>query len=165
MSSRGNGQRLWWIVMLMSAVGLLPASTARGQACIFRVPQVGGVSINAEGVLDLTGAAEIKDLRDGFRKELKEVPGELEQAAELRKISLRAIEEAVSKSPESLTSQLPEEIQFLAGIQRIQYLFVYPDQNDIVLAGPGEGWTIDDQANVVGATTGRPVLRLENLLV
>src|SRR5262245_28947628 len=165
MSSRGNGQRLWWIVMLMSAVGLLPASTAHGQACFFRVPQVGGVSINAEGVLDLTGAAEIKDLRDGFRKELKDVPGELEQTAELRKISLRAIEEAVSKSSESLTSQPPEDIQFLAGIQRIQYIFVYPEKNDIVLAGPGEGWKIDDQANVVGATTGRPVLRLENLLV
>jgi hypothetical protein len=61
--------------------------------------------------------------------------------------------------------ELPDEIRFLAGIQRIQYVFVYPEQNDIVLAGPGEGWKIDDNGNYVGVTTGRPVMRLEDLLV
>ena len=51
-----------------------------------------------------------------------------------------------------------------AGLQRIQYVFVYPEQRDIILAGPGEGWRIDDKANVVGATSGQPVLLLDNLL-
>ena len=55
-------------------------------------------------------------------------------------------------------------MRFLAGLQRIQYVFVYPEQRDIVLAGPGEGWKIDDKANVVGMTTGQPVLLLDNLL-
>src|SRR6185295_3515724 len=68
MTIRGNGRGVWQLAVLISAGALLPASTARGQGCLFRVPQVGGVSINAEGVLDLTGAAEIKDLREGFRK-------------------------------------------------------------------------------------------------
>jgi len=34
-----------------------------------------------------------------------------------------------------------------------------------VLAGPGEGWKVADDGNVVGVTTGRPVLRLEDLLI
>ena len=34
-----------------------------------------------------------------------------------------------------------------------------------MLAGPGEGWKVDDNGNYVGVTTGRPVLRLEDLVV
>jgi hypothetical protein len=39
-----------------------------------------------------------------------------------------------------------------------------PEINDIILAGPGEGWKIDDNLHVVGVTTGLPVLQLDNLL-
>jgi hypothetical protein len=56
-------------------------------------------------------------------------------------------------------------LRFLAGIQRIQYVLVYPEEHDVVLAGPGEGWKVDEEGNVVGVATGRPVLRLEDLLV
>ena len=31
----------------------------------------------------------------------------------------------------------------LAGLQRLQYVFFYPQQNDIVIAGPAEGWLED----------------------
>ena len=41
---------------------------------------------------------------------------------------------------------------------------VYPEINDIIIAGPGEGWEIDDNLHVVGVTTGLPVLQLDNLL-
>ena len=33
---------------------------------------------------------------------------------------------------------LPDEVKYLAGLQRIRYVFVYPEQQDIVLAGFGE---------------------------
>jgi hypothetical protein len=44
-------------------------------------------------------------------------------------------------------------------------VFVLPEENDIVLAGPGEGWKVEDNGYVVGVTTGLPVLRLDDLLV
>src|SRR5262249_20274112 len=44
-------------------------------------------------------------------------------------------------------------------------VLVYPEERDIVLAGPGEGWKVDEEGNVVGVKTGRPVLRLEDLIV
>jgi hypothetical protein len=53
----------------------------------------------------------------------------------------------------------------LAGLQKVQYVFVYPDERDIVLAGFGEGWKMTQRGDVVGATTGRPVLSLDDLLV
>ena len=94
------------------------------------------------------------------------VPAGIKDGLELRKFSLRGLQEAIMKvrlqeGPRSLS----EEIRFLGGIQRIQYVFVYPEDNDIVLAGPGEAWRFDDMANAVGATTGKPVLHLQDLLV
>ena len=78
---------------------------------------------------------------------------------------LRRLEEAVQASKESMAEMLPDDLRFLAGIQRIQYVLVYPEEHDIVIAGPGEGWKVDEEGNVVGVTTGRPVLRLEDLLI
>ena len=60
---------------------------------------------------------------------------------------------------------IPDAVKYLAGLQRIRYVFVYPEQKDIVLVGPGEGWKVDAKGNVVGVTTGRPVMLLDDLLV
>jgi len=84
---------------------------------------------------------------------------------ELRKVSLRGLEMAIQDALENNEGRLPNEVKYLAGMQRIRYVLVYPEQNDIVLAGPGEGWKLDDNANAVGVTTGQPVLRLDDLLV
>ena len=72
---------------------------------------------------------------------------------------------AIQDALETNEGRLPNEVKYLAGMQRIRYVLVYPEQNDIVLAGPGEGWKLDDNANAVGVTTGQPVLRLDDLLV
>jgi len=130
-----------------------------------RFGAVGGVSIDAEGVVAAPNVEARRLLREQYVKEFKPIAPELNQPVEIRKISLRAIEEAVAKADTQIAYYLPDEIRFLAGIQRIQYIFVYPEENDIVLAGPGEGWKIDENANYVGVTTGRPVLRLEDLMV
>lgn len=53
----------------------------------------------------------------------------------------------------------------MAGLQRIEYVFLSPDNKDIILAGPGEGWKVDEAGNVVGNTTGCPVMRLEDFIV
>lgn len=126
---------------------------------------VGGISISPEGVLSMPVEVNKVGLRDYYRENLAKLPAELTKPTELRKISLKQIEAAIKASGKNLAVGLPEEIRFLAGIQRIEYIFIYPEQNDIVLAGPGEGWKVDDNANYVGVTTGRPVIRLEDLVV
>ena len=60
---------------------------------------------------------------------------------------------------------MTDELQHLAGLQRVQFVLVYPEQRDIVLAGFAEGWRVDQQGNVVGQTTGQPVLQLDDLIV
>jgi hypothetical protein len=53
----------------------------------------------------------------------------------------------------------------LAGLQRIRYVFVYPDTGDIVLAGPAGDWALDRENRLVGVDSGRPVVRLDDLVV
>ncbi len=89
----------------------------------------------------------------------------MNQPVELRKISLRRLEAAIQQARQNGMGQLPEEIRFLAGLQRVQYVLVNPEQNDIVLAGPGEGWKVNEAGDVVGVTTGLPVMRLDDLMV
>ena len=44
-------------------------------------------------------------------------------------------------------------------------MFLYPDSGDIVIAGPAEGWFRDISGPVVGLTSGKPVLELQDLIV
>ena len=164
MTSRGMERGFSRLMALATLVSLaLVSASFAGHGG--RVAAVGGVSIDPSGVVELANVKLKTEARDAALKEYKPAPAELNAPAELRKVSLRAVEEAVAKAGKDHAYELPAEIRYLAGIQRIQYLFIYPEQNDIVIAGPGEGWKIDENGNTVGVTTGRPVLRLEDLVV
>jgi hypothetical protein len=153
---RGLGARLV-VSALVVAIGL--ASTAQAQ--FFR-QAVGGISIDPKGVLS-NAERDHNGLRQFWLDLLKPVPGDLQHASKLRKISLRGLAELLSGLNDK--SALPDEVRFLAGLQRVEYVMVYPDLSDIVLVGYGEGWKVDDRGNVVGVTTGRPVMQLDDLVV
>lgn len=138
--------------------------TSFAQCFGFRGNNVGGVQIDAEGVVsqpDMTGR---KALLGILREDIRKPAADLAQPVELRMISLRGLEAAVAHAVANNMGALPDEVRFLAGIQRIQYVFIYPEENDIVLAGPGEGWKVRDDATVVGVTTDRPVLQFDDLV-
>ena len=119
MSSRWFRNRSLRLAALAGACALLVVGVSWAGG-IVRTPAVGGVSVSVEGVLAQPDLKFTKELREQYLKEFKAVPAEINQPVELRKISLRAIEEAVAKAGKNNVLQLPEEIRFLAGIQRIQ---------------------------------------------
>jgi hypothetical protein len=82
----------------------------------------------------------------------------------LRFVSLRQLEAQIAEAG-AAGKPLPDAVRFLAGLQRVRYVLVYPERQDIVLAGPAEGWRVDTLGSVVGATSGRPVLTLDDLMV
>jgi hypothetical protein len=125
---------------------------------------VGGVSVNSDGVLTNATVDQTGWLAKLLAESRKPVPSDLNQATPLRHVSLRKLEAAVQQCVQS-GKPLDDEMHYLAGLQEIRYVFVYPEQNDIVLVGPGEGWKIDAKGNVVGVNSGRPVLLLDDLLV
>ena len=125
---------------------------------------VGGVSINADGVLSQMSRGDVDALRRERIRAMDDLPEGLNQNSELRKISLREIQEAIVASGESDLTKLPHHIRYLAGLQRVQYVFVYPEKKDIVLVGPGEAWTVDENGVVVGQKSQQPVVNLEDLV-
>lgn len=137
-----------------------------GGVGIISTGAVGGVSINVDGVLSNAEMDQLTGLHDARKKAMQGVSEDLKRFSELRKVSLRGLQEAIAahraKSP---NTPLPDDLQMLAGLQRIQYVFVYPEQQDIVIAGPAEGWAINDAGYIVGQTTGRAVMRLEDFAV
>src|SRR4051812_22694405 len=144
------------------AVTCFASIPAYGQ--FFRQPGVGGVKINTDGVVANPQVGELKELQAAWQKGLQPVPADLQKWAELRFVSLKQLESEVDAA-RAAGKPLPDAVRYMAGLQRVKYVLVYPDRKDIVLAGPAEGWKVDMMGSVVGATTGRPVLTLDDLMV
>ena len=84
--------------------------------------------------------------------------------SKIRKVSLNRLEAAVARQLER-GAGTTEEMRHLAGLTRIDNVFLYPDSGDIVLAGPAEGFFENTAGRMVGMVTGRAILHLEDLVV
>jgi hypothetical protein len=146
----------------LGIVALCVASTLQAQ--FFRAGAVGGVKVDVDGVVSNPEVSELKDLQTTWEKGLQDVPADLEKWADLRFVSLKQLEAQIAEARQN-GRPIPDSVNFLAGLQRVRYVLVYPEKHDIVLAGPGEGWRVNTLGSVVGATSGRPVLTLEDLMV
>ncbi len=125
-----------------------------------------GVAIDAEGVLtvktfeDPTGQVHAAQLQAAKGK----LPANLQARSPLRKVSLVRLEAALRRELDA--GQQPDDsLRYLAGLERIQYVFYLPEQRDIVIAGPAEGFAPDPSGRVCGISSGRPTLRLDDLVV
>jgi hypothetical protein len=148
---------------ILGAAALCVVQSRVAQAQVVQ-QAIGGVWMDTDGVLrnvDLSYRPELRALR---LKALTELPGNMNQHTELRMVSLSRLQDAIAAYQKSGTP-LPDEIRYLAGLQRVHYVFVVPELHDIVLAGPAEGWTINNVGDVVGRFNGQPVLQLDDLLV
>ena len=88
---------------------------------------------------------------------------ELKKAVPLRSTSLQRLNAAIAETLKG--GKAVSELALLGGLQQIRYVFVYPEEKDIVLVGPAEGWKMDARGNIVGVTTGRSVMLLDDLVV
>ena len=158
-----KGVLVAWVVLALVTAGNTNLQ-AQTQVQGLSTRAVGGVSIDAQGTARNATLDESGRLRQERAELLGNVPHGLDQATETRKVSLRRLDEAIAEHLKS-GKPLPAEVACLGGLQGIRYVLVYPDQNDVVLVGPGEAWKLNDRGAVVGVTTGRPVMLLDDLVV
>ncbi|HKD37579.1 MAG TPA: DUF1598 domain-containing protein [Pirellulales bacterium] len=124
-----------------------------------------GVSIDAEGVLSLKTFPDPGGRLQAERlAAAKQALGRnLFAPSKLRKVSLVALDRAIAKCVAG-GKPLDDAMLHVAGLQRLQYVFCFPERRDVVIAGPAEGWVADPSGRVVGVTTSRPVLELADLV-
>ena len=121
---------------------------------------VGGISIDAEGIVGNLEPAALQSLADERRDAVAKA-GKLE-AVQLRSVSLARLITAMQDATKG--KQLPVEAVFLGGLTRITHVFVDPEGHDIILAGPGDAISIDAAGNAVGAASKQPLLHLEDFV-
>ena len=125
---------------------------------------VGGVMIDSSGIVRTATVEEKQDLANLLRVVIDKPQGKMADAVEMRMVSLKRLQQAIADNQKT-GKPLPESIAFLAGLQRVQYVFVDKDNQDIVIAGPAEPWQLQDDGSVVGKFSGSPSLRLDDLVV
>lgn len=125
---------------------------------------VGGVSIDAAGVVRSATVEENQELVNLLRNEVVAATGDLAVAADLRMVSLSGLQDAVIDVRKS-GGRLPAEIRYLAGLTAIDYVVVDKENNDLIIAGPAEPWTLSQTGSVVGTESGAAILQLEDLVI
>ncbi len=124
---------------------------------------VGGIMIDAGGVLTGEPSQLDNKLRNQLIQGMNVVDDDILKTG-LRMISLKGLDSQIAKSLADGTP-LPADVQFMAGLQRLEYVIVDKKNNDLILAGPGEPWTVNEFGAVVGKNSGTPVLHLEDFIV
>ncbi|MDR2116649.1 MAG: DUF1598 domain-containing protein [Planctomycetaceae bacterium] len=124
-----------------------------------------GVRIDAGGVvrrdyrLDYGRVSE-QYLRSA-RASYSHLPKDVQAKSPIRYLSLNRLEKAIIDGNGVVT----EEMKYLAGLQRIRYVFYFPESKDIVIAGPAEGWFPGYEGVMMGASSNRPICELQDLVV
>ena len=146
----------------IACIGLVCPLTSSAQV----VFTPAGVDIDANGVLrtkifpDPSG--QLTRQRIAAAKSV--LNPDVMRPSKLRKISLNRLEKAIAARLDA-GQNVTEEMNYLAGLTRITHVFYYPETKDIVIAGPAEGFFPDLSGRIVGMTTGKATLRLEDLIV
>ena len=125
-----------------------------------------GVAVDTAGLLRrIPLRAEdwvLKEQRRAARS--RSANDDVHQPSGLRKVSLTRLEKELQMR--WARGQDPDAaMRYLAGLYNVKYVFVYPQQGEIVLAGPAGPWHSNELGRTVNAENGRPVLQLDDLVV
>jgi hypothetical protein len=121
------------------------------------LPDPTGVRIDSEGVM------RTRTVDEGELAELRKRANGKDADGKVCYISLPQLF-AEAKAILDKGEELPDRIRFLGGMVKLQYVFIYPDENDLVIAGPCEPFEAGDGFRPLGQVTGRPVLHLDDLV-
>ncbi len=91
-------------------------------------------------------------------------PQHAKKASPLRYISLPRLEREIARR-QAAHQPLDAVMLTLAGLQRVQFVFAYPESGDLVIAGPAGDWYICDDGHILSKVTNLPIVRLDDLLV
>ncbi|MDR0521155.1 MAG: DUF1598 domain-containing protein [Planctomycetaceae bacterium] len=120
-----------------------------------------GIEIGTDGTV--VPLSKEKAISIGKLAAKPDVPADLNKSVPLRKISLKKFDAEMKEIVEK-QKFIPDAMRYLGGLTSIKYIAVIPEEKDILLIGPAEGWKNDSAGNIIGAQSGSPMMMLEDFL-
>lgn len=127
-------------------------------------PYANGVYVNARGELNRIHAAALANDSELERRIISDSGNrELGRASNLRKISLTRLERNLQRM--AAEGRNPsDEMKYLAGLTRIEFVVFDRQTGEIILAGPAEPMTMAAEGQRVGRDSKQPILMLDDLV-
>ncbi len=126
---------------------------------------ISGVSVDPNGLMHNLSQTEVNGRLQalGMRARQAALNDDMSQPSSFRLVSLTRLEQAVA---EQIASGRPvvTSMKHLAGLTKVEYVFVFPESGEIVIGGPAEPWAYTNQGLAVGQSSGRPTLQLDDLV-
>lgn len=124
-----------------------------------------GVRVAPNGLLERITEADRKgELQAlGLRARVADLNDDMARPSSLRLVSLTRLEQAVAQRL-AAGQPIPETMAQLAGLSKIQYVFLYPEEREVVIGGPAESWRYNDEGLPLGVNSNRPTLQLDDFV-
>ncbi len=126
----------------------------------------GGVRVDTAGLVHSLLASDSRGTLALLRRRAAEIGpnADVRRDSLLRKVSLTRLERAIQLKL-AKGEPISQDMLVMAGLHKIQYVLVYPETGDVVLAGPAGNWRTDEEGRLVSTRADRPTLRLDDLIV
>ena len=163
---RAHSNRIFALaIAALLMLGTVPAFGQTDGGGDDAAPAAGGIEIDANNVLTTRTVVANSNALSQKRWQNAQVTlnKEIQKVSELRKVSLVRLEQEVARLQAEGTN-ITDDVRFLAGLTRITHVFFYPEENDIVIAGPAEGFYLNGQNRIVGMESHKATLQLEDLV-
>lgn len=124
-----------------------------------------GVRVDPNGLLSYLTREELSSRLAtlGFQARRADINQEMSRASSLRIVSLTRLEREIQRRI-SQGQPVVETMKNLAGLHKIDYVFVVPESGEILIGGPAEGWRYNQKGQPVGNKTGKPTLQLDDFV-
>ena len=128
-------------------------------------PFTSGVKADPTSLLPLLARVDSEGRLEslGLKARRASLNEQMAQPSKMRVVSLKRLEAAAAQHVAD-GQPIAETLQNMAGIHEIRYVFADADNNDILIGGPAGAWMYNEDGQPVSAETGRPTLRLDDLV-
>jgi hypothetical protein len=129
-------------------------------------PLLLGVDISAEGLLSVRKTADDPKLLAVKKAALDKARKQAKAAGNKPQLTYISLPRLFAEAKATLDAgkELPDHLRYMGGITKLRYIFVFPEEKDLVIAGDAEPYNAANPDRPIGLLSNRPVLRLDDLV-
>ncbi len=154
------------VFTFIASILFLNIHLAQAQIIDPDTPLGAGVVIDSQGLISVRASTEDPKLLAARSAALTKARKQGQIARDQSTLVYISLPRLFAQAKEAIDAgrELPENVRYLDGMTKLRYVFVFPEEKDLVIAGDAEPFDAGDPDRPFGLKTGRPVLRLDDLV-